>query len=213
MSYARRCLAKATSETRQYWTGPQIFATVAAGPVAGVLWTIFKPWAGWAAVMQIALISIGMFFALWGLLFFGNLLNAPRELDAEKQQEYARLQARQQEAVEELARLKERDPAEESRLAFVADKLGTCSLEGLKFLAWLHTHGETEEPYFRNSGRSQSDINEALSVGQQSQIVKSRPINRAGSRVYRISPELDHAVVTFLAAKGVLYGPAVPPGA
>jgi hypothetical protein len=79
-TYGSRWRARALADTWQYWT-PTKTAVQLAGPIiVGIAWAVFKPWAGWWAVMQVALISVLGFFALWGVVFCVELILAPGKL-------------------------------------------------------------------------------------------------------------------------------------
>src|ERR1700722_19967816 len=85
-SYDSRWFARAKADTKAHWTPPLIAKTVAAPVVIAILWTIYKPWMGLFAVMQVALISILGFFALWGVVFFSTFFETPAQFEADMEE-------------------------------------------------------------------------------------------------------------------------------
>jgi hypothetical protein len=89
MSYCIRWWRKALSDTRAHWTAPRVATTVIAPVVTGVLWTIYREWGGWSALLQIALISVLGFLALWWVVLVVTITLAPSRLDAETRSTHA----------------------------------------------------------------------------------------------------------------------------
>lgn len=65
-------------------------ATIASPACIGVIWTVFRPWVGWAAIMQILAVSVLGFFAVWGIIFVACLIQSPAQLDAQQAERHKR---------------------------------------------------------------------------------------------------------------------------
>jgi hypothetical protein len=133
----------ALSETKTYLTLPKIIITIASPIVVAVLWTLFKPWAGRQALMQVAAISTLVFLALWGLLFIVNLVLAPSQLDATMRSIARTANEEEQIAVGQLEAARKKDPQDERKEHHVKSCIADFKPEEIEGMRWLLDNGET----------------------------------------------------------------------
>jgi hypothetical protein len=110
------------------------------------LWTIFKGWKSWTDLFQVGLVSIPLFFALWGLTFFVSLMHAPRFLDEERQNEANRLNTQLKQLENRLAV----DPLELDRRKLLAEQLRDFATEEKETLRLILTYGKVYRAELRD---------------------------------------------------------------
>jgi len=143
----------------------------------------------------------GSYATLWGLEYVWNLLvRAPKAIHAEQagtiKERNAEIERLQSDPIE--------GAVEKARFQHISEALAECETDELRFLRWILLHGETEYTHFDQSGVPRAAISKLMGIAQKHQILKDRMINQGGLRVYRISPELEHALSAFLRSKGII---------
>ena len=150
MSFASRWTKRAFTDTVAYWNTLRAAITI-AGPIIGtVLWAIYKKWDGREALMQVAVISLLLFFALWGIAFFVNLILVPGKLDSEIQEQLANCQRDLSEIQAEKAKPRI-SIAEQKQRELVAAKLEGFTEQEREILEHLLLSGRQTNSQWMNS--------------------------------------------------------------
>jgi hypothetical protein len=182
-SYISRVFDSALVETKKYWTAPRITASIAPPIIGAVLWVIYKPWPGWEAVVQVAIVSILGFLALWGIVFIVNLVISPARLDQQNRSE-----------IEELKVARARShPADEAKIAHVRSLLSEFSEGELGLVKWLLHTGETDRAKLAASKCPDAAISGAIEKGLKNQLIRGRTDRIGAQYVNLVSVNPNHA--------------------
>jgi hypothetical protein len=199
MSYGRDWLRKARDETWKFWTPKRTVSFIAAPIVAGLLWALFRPWNGWSAIMQVAVISVLGFFALWGVLFFVSLIEAPSQLDAEKSEAHTKkfeieISLRQH-AENDLEKLRASTAVtfqQQQDRRTVEKAIADFSPDDKTFLRWHAERGQVREIDHRQCGVVGWDLGKCRTRGLIHDVA---PDPRSTINFTRVNPDLREAIL------------------
>lgn len=174
-----------------------------ANPIfAALLWTIFKPWSGWSPVLQVAVLSILLFVALWGVIFLVCLFQVPSQLESEQAIEHEKKTVRL--LAQQSAR---KHPHDEHLEARVREEMGKLDERQKEFVRYLMDHTQMNNNAVHMAGFS-GVPDQVMRMTQHFLVTYEsvRPGNGLveRDRLYRINPAALDAL------RHVLYSPLRP---
>ncbi len=177
MSYRRQWFMEALARTRSEWAWGRVLVT-AVFPALSVLgWVLFKGWVGWLTVWQTLCVAMLALVIVLVLSFTWHGLGAPGGLAERCAREFAEKEKTLQEETErlnaEIASLRKKPyTAEHERL--VREIVSNVTEDDRKLLRYLLHHGETQQHRININGRSENDVNRAISACLRADLIVDR---------------------------------------
>jgi len=185
-AYGARWRARAFADTREFWTPTKIVLQIAGPVVAGIAWAVFKPWGGWWPIVQIAVISILGFLALWGVAYMAQLCLAPGKIHAEQQASIALLN----ETISVLNAQPKISEMEQAQRHLVAEKLATFLGPEIEALRYVLHHGRT------HNIRLVEQFGDTVAETASRKAIIAGLINQA-MPYYEINPPFESALIDY----------------